>query len=63
LFSGHESAQESRASPGFHRDRLALRIHDRAFSAKDLTARHPRTGELLSTVNFMVRQTQQETLA
>ncbi|MGW8703328.1 recombinase family protein [Streptomyces eurythermus] len=25
-----------------HRDRLALRIHDRAFSAMDLTARHPR---------------------
>ncbi|MFI9773058.1 hypothetical protein ACIHJG_40580 [Streptomyces sp. NPDC052415] len=30
-----------------HRDRLALRIHDGAFSAMDLTARHPRTGELL----------------
>ncbi|MGW1993811.1 recombinase family protein [Embleya sp. NPDC001921] len=26
-----------------HRDRLALRIHDGAFSAMDLTARHPRT--------------------
>ncbi|MDC0767977.1 recombinase family protein [Streptomyces sp. HD] len=38
-----------------HRDRLALRIHDGAFSAKDLTARHPRTGELLSTVKFMVQ--------
>lgn len=38
----------------FHRDRLALRIHDGAFSAMDLTARHPRTGELLSTVKFMV---------
>lgn len=35
-----------------HRDRLALRIHDGAFSAMDLTARHPRTGELLSTVKF-----------
>lgn len=38
-----------------HRDRLALRIHDGAFSAMDLTARHPRTGELLSTVKFMVQ--------
>ncbi|MFJ5073996.1 recombinase family protein [Streptomyces sp. NPDC088553] len=38
-----------------HRDRLALRIHDGAFSAMDLTARHPRTGELLSTVQFMVQ--------
>lgn len=38
-----------------HRDRLALRIHDGAFSALDLTARHPRTGELLSTVKFMVQ--------
>ncbi|MGA5565766.1 hypothetical protein ACPCUV_32000 [Streptomyces platensis] len=34
---------------------LALRIHDGAFSAMDLTARHPRTGELLSTVKFMVQ--------
>lgn len=33
-----------------HQGRLALRIHDGAFSAMDLTARHPRTGELLSTV-------------
>lgn len=33
-----------------HRDRLALRNHDGAFSAMDLTARHPRTGELLSAV-------------
>ncbi|MGW0577852.1 recombinase family protein [Streptomyces sp. NPDC002920] len=39
-----------------HRDRLALRIHDGAFSAMDLTARHPRTGELLSTVKFMVHR-------
>ncbi|MGW8333496.1 recombinase family protein [Streptomyces sp. NPDC055897] len=39
----------------FHRERLALRIHDGAFSAMDLTARHPRTGELLSTVQFMVQ--------
>lgn len=31
-----------------HRDQLALRIHDGAFSAMDLTARDPRTGELLS---------------
>ncbi|MEU7222318.1 recombinase family protein [Streptomyces chrestomyceticus] len=38
-----------------HTDRLALRIHDGAFSAMDLTARHPRTGELLSTVKFMVQ--------
>ncbi|MGW1614567.1 recombinase family protein [Streptomyces sp. NPDC002285] len=39
----------------FHQGRLALRIHDGAFSAMDLTARHPRTGELLSTVKFMVQ--------
>ncbi|MFE0061395.1 hypothetical protein [Streptomyces sp. NPDC059003] len=38
-----------------HRDRLALRIHDGAFSSMDLTARHPRTGELLSTVKLMVQ--------
>ncbi|MFC9227846.1 recombinase family protein [Streptomyces decoyicus] len=38
-----------------HRDRLALHIHDGAFSAMDLTARHTRTGELLSTVKFMVQ--------
>ncbi|MER5218684.1 hypothetical protein ABT063_51610 [Streptomyces sp. NPDC002838] len=38
-----------------HRDRLAQRIHAGAFSAMDLTARHPRTGELLSTVKFMVQ--------
>ncbi|WP_331756093.1 hypothetical protein [Streptomyces sp. NBC_01643] len=38
-----------------HRDRLALRIHDGVFSAMDLTARHPRTGELLSAVKFMVQ--------
>ncbi|WP_236602325.1 hypothetical protein [Streptomyces sp. MBT72] len=31
-----------------HQDRLALRIHDGAFSAMDLNARHPRTGEVLS---------------
>ncbi|MFI6408531.1 hypothetical protein [Streptomyces sp. NPDC050548] len=31
------------------------RPHDGAFSAMDLTARHPRTGELLSTVKFMVQ--------
>ncbi|MFH8837257.1 recombinase family protein [Streptomyces sp. NPDC017868] len=38
-----------------HRNQVALRIHDGAFSAMDLTARHPRTGELLSTVKFMVQ--------
>ncbi|MFE7295897.1 recombinase family protein [Streptomyces sp. NPDC057579] len=38
-----------------HTGRLALRIHDGAFSAMDLTARHSRTGELLSTVKFMVQ--------
>ncbi|MFF7242218.1 hypothetical protein [Streptomyces collinus] len=38
-----------------HRDRLALRIHDGAFSPMDLTTRHPRTGELLYTVKFMVQ--------
>ncbi|MDX3485000.1 recombinase family protein [Streptomyces sp. ID05-18] len=38
-----------------HRDRLALRIHDGVFSAMDLTARHPRTGEPLSTVKVMVQ--------
>ncbi|MFF0430067.1 recombinase family protein [Streptomyces sp. NPDC004520] len=38
-----------------HRDQVALRIHDDAFSAMDLTARHPRTGELLSTVKFMAQ--------
>ncbi|MGW4912759.1 recombinase family protein [Streptomyces sp. NPDC004270] len=38
-----------------HAGRLALRIHDGAFSAMELTARHPRTGELLSTVKFMVQ--------
>ncbi|MEV5567000.1 recombinase family protein [Streptomyces sp. NPDC052196] len=38
-----------------HHDQAALRIHDGAFSAMDLTARHPRTGELLSTVKFMAQ--------
>ncbi|MFF1399461.1 recombinase family protein [Streptomyces sp. NPDC058287] len=38
-----------------HRERLALRIHDGAFPAMDLTARHPRTGELLSTAKFMMQ--------
>ncbi|MFE9097773.1 recombinase family protein [Streptomyces sp. NPDC007264] len=38
-----------------HRDQVALRIHDGAFSAMDLTARHPRTGELLFTAKFMVQ--------
>ncbi len=40
---------------GLHRDQVALRIHDAAFSAMDLNARHPRTGKLLSTVKFMVQ--------
>ena len=31
------------------------RIHDGALSGMDLTARHPRADELLSTVNFMVQ--------
>ncbi|WUX03898.1 recombinase family protein (plasmid) [Streptomyces sp. NBC_01450] len=38
-----------------HRDRLARRIRDGAFSAMDLTARHPHIGELLSTMKFMVQ--------
>ncbi|MCX5103837.1 MULTISPECIES: recombinase family protein [unclassified Streptomyces] len=38
-----------------HRDQVALRIHDGAFSVMVLTARHPRTGELLSTVKSMVQ--------
>ncbi|MEU8133597.1 recombinase family protein [Streptodolium elevatio] len=38
-----------------HTAHLALRIHDGAFSAMDLTARHPRTGELLSAVKFMAQ--------
>ncbi|MER7181784.1 recombinase family protein [Streptomyces hyaluromycini] len=38
-----------------HRDQMALRIHDGAFSQMDLTARHPRTDELLSTLKFMVQ--------
>ncbi|MEU1296273.1 recombinase family protein [Streptomyces sp. NPDC005840] len=38
-----------------HRDQLALRIHDGALSAMDPSARHPRTGELLSTVKFTVQ--------
>ncbi|MET9591945.1 hypothetical protein ABZY45_13340 [Streptomyces sp. NPDC006516] len=37
------------------REQVALRIHDDAFSALAPTARHPRTGELLSTVKFMVQ--------
>ncbi|WP_431775349.1 recombinase family protein [Streptomyces cucumeris] len=43
----------------FHTGRLALRFHDGAFSAMDLTVRHPRTGELLSTVKFMVQTSPQ----
>ncbi|MFD4510823.1 recombinase family protein [Streptomyces sp. NPDC058457] len=38
-----------------HRDQVALRIRDGAFSAIDLSARHPRTGELPFTVQFMVQ--------
>jgi DNA invertase Pin-like site-specific DNA recombinase len=38
-----------------HERRLFLKIHDGAFSSMDLTARHPHTGELLSTVKFMVQ--------
>ncbi|CAM5565924.1 hypothetical protein SANTM175S_00258 [Streptomyces antimycoticus] len=38
-----------------HRDQVAPRIHDGAFSAVDLTAHHPRTGELLPTVKFMAQ--------
>ncbi|MET3982766.1 recombinase family protein [Streptomyces sp. PvR034] len=38
-----------------HRDQVALRIHDGASSTTDLTARHPRTGEVLSTVKFTVQ--------
>ncbi|WP_246126755.1 recombinase family protein [Embleya hyalina] len=38
-----------------HRGRPALRIHDGAFSAMDLTARHPRTGGTPSTVKFRVQ--------
>ncbi|MFI9066615.1 hypothetical protein ACIGQE_32910 [Streptomyces sp. NPDC053429] len=38
-----------------HHDQVGLRIHDGAFSAMDLTARDPRTGELLSTVKFTVQ--------
>lgn len=38
-----------------HREQVALRIHDGAFSAMDLTARHPRTGERLSTMKLMVQ--------
>ncbi|WP_406529373.1 hypothetical protein [Streptomyces sp. I8-5] len=30
-----------------HTDCLALRIHDGAFSAMDLTTRHPRTGKFM----------------
>ncbi|MEU3369349.1 hypothetical protein ABZ734_02475 [Streptomyces sp. NPDC006660] len=38
-----------------HHDRLALRIGDGAFFAMDRTARHPRTGELMSTGKFRVQ--------
>ncbi|MFJ5115762.1 hypothetical protein ACIQAD_34495 [Streptomyces sp. NPDC088551] len=33
-----------------HRYQMGLHIHGGAFSVMGLTARHPRTGELLSTV-------------
>ncbi|GGZ01483.1 hypothetical protein [Streptomyces poonensis] len=38
-----------------HLDQVALPIHDGAFSAMDLTARHPRTGEPLSAVKSMAQ--------
>ncbi|MFB8383858.1 hypothetical protein [Streptomyces rubiginosohelvolus] len=38
-----------------HRDQLVPRIHDGAFSATGLTARPPRTCELLPTIKFMVQ--------
>ncbi|WP_263165050.1 hypothetical protein [Streptomyces sp. SCSIO ZS0520] len=38
-----------------HRDWLALRIHDGAFSTMGLTARRPRTGDLLAAVKFVVQ--------
>ncbi|MCK9905085.1 hypothetical protein MXD63_34365 [Frankia sp. Cpl3] len=38
-----------------HRVQVALRIHPGAFSAMDLTVRHPRTGAPLSTVKFTVQ--------
>ncbi|MFD4032671.1 hypothetical protein ACFWVP_19675 [Streptomyces sp. NPDC058637] len=38
-----------------HREQVALRIHDGALSGMDLTARHPRTGEPLSPVEFVVQ--------
>lgn len=33
----------------------SLRIHGAAFSVRGLSARHPRTGELMSTMKFMVQ--------
>ncbi|GHC75345.1 recombinase family protein [Streptomyces cinnamoneus] len=53
LVRGHRP--HPRRARVLHRDQVALRIHDGAFSAVDLTARHPRTGELLSTVKFTVQ--------
>ncbi|MFD9100305.1 recombinase family protein [Streptomyces virginiae] len=38
-----------------HERGVYLKIHDGAFSAMDLTARHERTGELLATVKFLVQ--------
>ncbi|MFE5539612.1 hypothetical protein ACFQ78_28215 [Streptomyces sp. NPDC056519] len=38
-----------------HRDQVALRTHDGAFCATDLTARHPRTGEVLSTMTVVLQ--------
>ncbi|MEU6201230.1 hypothetical protein [Streptomyces sp. NPDC047061] len=38
-----------------HRDQAALRICEGAVSAMDPTARHSRTGELLSTAKFMAQ--------
>ncbi|WP_243740555.1 hypothetical protein [Streptomyces sp. 8K308] len=53
--SGVSTDEQSTARPNLVLDEagiedpVALRIHDGAFSSMDLTARHPRTGELLST--------------
>lgn len=38
-----------------HERELRLTVHDGAFSAMDLTARHPQTGELLATVKFVLQ--------
>ncbi|MFE4336954.1 hypothetical protein ACFRQM_48865 [Streptomyces sp. NPDC056831] len=43
---------EESAVRGFSTATVALRIHNGAFPAMGLTARHPGTGELLSTGKF-----------